>query len=84
MDIWKKTGVKQQLMSNYKSSAGSSQFADGSPPSGFTCGLNRHHNERIHTQCKWLTNRAVSKQEAVLYISYGFTSAVMLICNTGV
>lgn len=82
MDVSSKTKLKQQLKFSYKSFPGSSQFADGSSPSGFTCGLNRNHGERIQTQLKWFTIQAVSTQGAAVFLSYWFTPAMMLICNT--
>lgn len=52
MDVSSKTRLKQQLKFSYESFPGSSQFADGSSPSGFTCGLDRNHGERIQTRLK--------------------------------
>lgn len=47
MDVSSKTKLNQQLAFSYKSFAGSSQLADDSSPSGFTCGLDRNYGERM-------------------------------------
>ncbi|XP_070758985.1 glutathione hydrolase 7-like [Enoplosus armatus] len=44
MDVSPETKLNQQLTFSYKSFAGSSQLADGSSPSDFTCDLNKNHD----------------------------------------
>ncbi|KAM9362194.1 glutathione hydrolase 7-like [Symphorus nematophorus] len=46
MDVSPETKLNQQPRLSYSSFAGSSQSADGSSPSDFTCDLNKNHGER--------------------------------------
>lgn len=50
MNISPETKLNNQSTHSYKSFAASSQLADGSPPTDFTCDLNKNYGESMQVK----------------------------------